>query len=136
LIDDLLPCFSSSKSPYGFKSAFSQSKGGKEMWVMLLEKAWSKVNGSYENTITGLPSDALKCLTGAPVEFYNHEYFGDELWDIIKDSDRLNYIISGSSATDESTQSFEGKQGTKDMQGVGLVSDHAYSIISAFEFEH
>ena len=68
---------------------------------MLLEKAWAKVNGSYENTIIGLPSDALKSLTGAPVEFYSHEYFGDELWETIRESDRLNYIISGSSATDE-----------------------------------
>lgn len=82
---------------------------------MLLEKAWAKVNGNYENTIIGLPSDALKCLTGAPVEYYSHEYFGDELWDVIRDSDRLNYIISGSSATDESQTNSEGTTGTKDM---------------------
>jgi len=49
--------------------------------VQLLEKAWAKVNGSYDNTITGLPSDALKCLTGAPVDFYSHDFHGDEeLW--------------------------------------------------------
>lgn len=78
------------------------------MWVMLLEKAWSKVNGSYENTIIGLPSDALKCLTGAPIEFYNHDYYGDELWEVIKESDHFNYIISGSSATDESLTNNEG----------------------------
>ena len=56
------------------------------MWVMLLEKAWAKVNGSYENTITGLPADALKCLTGAPVEYYNHDFYSDEdMWMTIFD---------------------------------------------------
>lgn len=49
--------------------------------MQLLEKAWAKVNGSYEATITGLPSDALKALTGAPVDFYSHDFYTDqELW--------------------------------------------------------
>jgi calpain-15 len=48
------------------------------MWVMLIEKAWAKVNGSYENTITGLPVDALRSLTGAPTEYMNHDFFSDD----------------------------------------------------------
>ena len=64
--------------------AFSKSRGGQELWVQLLEKAWAKVNGNYENTITGLPSEALKALTGAPVEFYSHDFYTDlEMWEIL-----------------------------------------------------
>lgn len=69
---------------------------------MLLEKAWAKVNGSYENTITGLPADALRALTGAPVDFYAHDYTSDEdLWNVVIEAHRNNHIICGSSATDQ-----------------------------------
>jgi len=49
IIDDLIPC----KNPYGqmFIPAFDSTET-KEIWVMLLEKAWAKVNGGYGN-ITG-----------------------------------------------------------------------------------
>jgi len=50
------------------------------LWVLLLEKAWAKVNTCYEATITGYASEAFRFLTGAPVEFLNHEYVED-IWD-------------------------------------------------------
>lgn len=70
--------------------------------MQILEKAWAKVNRSYANTISGLPSDAFRCLTGAPVEFYNHDFYSDEeLWAIIKESDQRNYIITASCVSAE-----------------------------------
>ena len=33
------------------------------IWPMLLEKAWAKVNGSYEDIISGNPKEAMKFLT-------------------------------------------------------------------------
>ncbi len=70
--------------------------------MQLLEKAWAKVNGSYEGTITGLPSDALKALTGAPVEFYSHDFYSDEeLWEMIKEADKKRFISLASSAGEE-----------------------------------
>jgi calpain-15 len=65
------------------------------LWVLLLEKAWAKVNGCYENTITGYASEAFRFLTGAPVEFFNHSYI-DELWDILHESTKMGYIICAS----------------------------------------
>ena len=46
------------------------------MWVILLEKAYAKaygisnIVGNYENIELGIPSDAIRDLTGAPYEMY------------------------------------------------------------------
>ena len=48
LVDDTIPW---NKSTNEF--AFSRAKGS-ELWVLLLEKAWAKINGNYEHTITGV----------------------------------------------------------------------------------
>ena len=90
VIDDLFPC--SGDNPNC--SAFSKCRGN-ELWVLILEKVWAKINHTYENTITGYVSEAFRCLTGAPVEFYDHEYFED-IWNIISEADKRNYIICAS----------------------------------------
>ena len=76
IVDDYLPVEKSTGKP-----CYSQSKGN-ELWVMLLEKAWAKVNGGYANIITGLPSEALEFLTG----------FGSLIYELknLKDIDDIN----------------------------------------------
>ena len=54
------------------KPIFAQSNEG-ELWVMLLEKAWAKINGSYSNTKGGLSSDVMFCLTNFPVQYVQHD---------------------------------------------------------------
>ena len=65
VIDDLIPCKDGNP-------AFTKSKNS-ELWVMLLEKAYAKVHGSYDNIIAGLCSQSFQCLTGAPTENYLHK---------------------------------------------------------------
>jgi calpain-15 len=52
LVDDYFPCY-----PDGHPSApgpcFSRTKGH-ELWVLILEKAWAKLHGSYQNIISGM----------------------------------------------------------------------------------
>ena len=45
-IDDFFPC---QKRKNGkFASVFSQPSNNSLLWVLILEKAWAKVNGSYD----------------------------------------------------------------------------------------
>lgn len=46
IIDDHIPCDSDGEP------CFSKANGN-ELWVMLLEKAWAKIHGSYERIIGG-----------------------------------------------------------------------------------
>ena len=58
IIDDYIPVYKSSKQP-----CFARPNGN-EIWVMLLEKAWAKVNGGYLNIIGGNQYESLQALTG------------------------------------------------------------------------
>ena len=57
-MDDYIPCLEGSP-------CFTRANGN-ELWVIMLEKAWAKVHGSYERTAWGFPNLAMRDLTGAP----------------------------------------------------------------------
>ena len=44
-IDDFFPC---QRKEGKFSSAFSRPRNNKVLWVLILEKAWAKANGSYD----------------------------------------------------------------------------------------
>ena len=67
MVDDYFP-FNEKKNDW----AFSRSSSEKEIWVLLLEKAWAKVNGSYQRIEGGTTGEALPALTGAPSDFFYH----------------------------------------------------------------
>ncbi|XP_039930149.1 calpain-10 isoform X3 [Hirundo rustica] len=60
-IDDRLPCL-------GGKLCFSQCQKEDLFWLPLLEKAYAKVHGSYEQLWAGQVADALVDLTGGIAE--------------------------------------------------------------------
>lgn len=124
-VDELFPCMEGDQYGSELVPAFSKSVG-KELWVLILEKAWAKVNKSYENTITGFASEAFRCLTGAPVEFHNHDYVED-IWDLIVEADKRNYIICASAGKSNLT--------SEEYVKMGLVSDHAYAVIAAHDLQ-
>ena len=49
---------------------FAQPAAGQEIWVVILEKCWAKLYGSYANIIGGLPNEVLHAFSGAPVYFH------------------------------------------------------------------
>jgi len=57
---------------------------GNELWVILLEKAWVKVNGGYIYIISGWPDQTLAELTGFAASKLDHQTTDkEELWNVI-----------------------------------------------------
>jgi len=60
VVDDYIPCNCG-------EPAFAEPNGN-ELWVVLLEKAFAKIHGSFLAIRSGWISEALNTLTGAPYE--------------------------------------------------------------------
>jgi hypothetical protein len=65
VIDDYIPVFEGSNRPVFCKPY------NREIWVMLLEKAWAKLSGSYGSTSSGYPHEVLNTFLVAPCMFYD-----------------------------------------------------------------
>lgn len=63
-IDDYMPC-ALEGAPL-----FTRAHGN-ELWVMLLEKAYAKLHGSFANIENGHPNEALQDFTGFPTVTYD-----------------------------------------------------------------
>lgn len=85
-IDDYIPYCDKMNRP-----AFSTSKEN-ELWVMLVEKAWAKISGNYENSIKGLCCESFRALTGAPVEYIDHSRI-IEVWEKLNQAFNQGYVI-------------------------------------------
>lgn len=103
---------------------FSQNNGP-ELWVMLFEKAYAKVFGSYQGIESGLTGIALNSLTGAPYEFSNRDSKTpaevEKTWAFIIKHHSQGHLLTGSTEKSDRNEYF------------GLVSKHAYTILQAEE---
>lgn len=88
VVDDLFP-FNTAKNDW----AFSRTSAGKEIWVLLLEKAWAKVFGSYQRIEGGTCDEALHPLTGCPTKNFIHDDYKnkDKLWKTILFADQQSF---------------------------------------------
>jgi calpain-15 len=73
-VDDYFPCEPGPNMPDRYGPLFSKSNGD-ELWVLLAEKAFAKIHGSYEAIEAGQPHEALMDLTGAPTKFIQIDDF-------------------------------------------------------------
>ena len=79
VIDDFVPVFATTNRPVFCKA------NGREIWPMLLEKAWAKIKGSYGEIATGTPHEVLNTFSLAPCFNYqlsehSSEDHKDLLW--------------------------------------------------------
>ena len=81
LIDNFVPSTES-------KPVFSS---GPE-WVLLLEKAWAAVHGSYKNIFIGDSSETLRDILGAPTKNYPVE--GEYIFNKIDDAIHKNFLVT------------------------------------------
>ena len=125
IIDDYIPAYKSNKKP-----CFAKPNEN-EIWVLLLEKAWAKINGGYANIISGSPCDSFEFLIGRGSSIYDldckkEEDLEDYKYEIIKNvqlADQNNCLISAI---------------TKDSKSVGdsgIEGTHAYSILNFIKIE-
>ena len=117
-IDDFFPCIKNSNVLYFIKpSNFS-------FWPLLIEKAWAKINGGYQNIINLWPCDLLKALTGAACDVLIHDELNcEQLFNELNDIDKNNGIcISLTKNNNEVTQN-------------GLTNYHMYILVDTEKIE-
>lgn len=64
VVDDYIPVEADSGEP-----VFCKSKN-KEIWAIILEKAWAKLNGNFARSASVYSNYASIALTGTPSEYY------------------------------------------------------------------
>ncbi|XP_053866221.1 calpain-12 isoform X2 [Malaclemys terrapin pileata] len=122
VVDDRLPV------KYG-KLVFVSSCQSDEFWMPLLEKAYAKLNGSYEAMNGGYMNEAFVDFTGGIGETYQLKMPNPELFKIIRAALRKRSLMG---AHIKVTQQ-------EDMEGhtaEGLVKGHAYSITAFRKLDH
>jgi hypothetical protein len=101
--------------------------------VLLLEKTYAKLHGSYFALRNGYPHEAFIDLTGCPTETV---YFADIklvmnafpfLWQKMLKYDEEGYLLTG--FTEGQDKWSEGVRPQEDNEQLGLVPGHAYAIL-------
>ena len=109
ILDDYFPAYA--KPGYVPQWAFTTSHD-KEIWVMILEKAWAKAHGNYSRIIGGDSREALSALTGAPSLIINHSNMSkNDFWKILLESSNKKFVMCTGGA--QSTKSLISGQSSK-----------------------
>lgn len=122
LVDDMLPCTNTSRS-LDPGLAFSRAANC-QLWVCLLEKAYAKAHGSYHAISGGEIAEALLDLTGAPtfsLNFDDPKFNLDVFWSRLVHYKKNQFPMGCATASNP------------DLRAVGLVGNHAYSILDCRE---
>ena len=95
-IDDFIPVLKGTSTPFFTKTTSF------ELWGLLLEKAWAKVNGGYLNIVSCSLADLFRALTGFSCQTINtkeEEVF--KIWNIMKDAFNNKWVMCGTVRGDE-----------------------------------
>jgi hypothetical protein len=116
-LDDYFPCDRKTKLPI-----FARPNGP-ELWALLLEKAWAKVNGGYMNIIGGDSVEVLSTLTPFPIDryFITEQMDTYDLWKELRKASEFRYIMTCGTGKSETLLS------------QGLIPSHGFTILSVKE---
>jgi len=126
-VDDYFPCKPEDGPVYS-------KANGSELWVLLVEKAFAKLHGSYASIRGGFAYEAMMDLTGSPFRCMK---FSDpdvkemtdsgKLWELMNYWDDNDYLMSVSTPGEDHQTETAHRPGS----GTGLVAGHAYSLMDA-----
>lgn len=130
-VDDFFPCYP------GGGPIYSRSNGD-ELWVLLAEKAYAKIHGSYEAIRAGFAYEGMIDLTGCPSRNIRFDLpetkakiASGALWRELCHYDEENFLMSASTpGEDHLTES-----GRFAKSPTGLIAGHAYTLISAVQLD-
>lgn len=130
-VDDFFPCYP------GGGPIYSRSNGD-ELWVLLAEKAYAKLHGSYEAIRAGFAYEGMIDLTGCPSKNIRFDLpevkakvASGQLWRELCQYDEENFLMSASTPGEDHVT--EGGRFAK--SSTGLIAGHAYTLISAVQLD-
>ncbi|XP_054854925.1 calpain-8-like [Eublepharis macularius] len=121
VVDDLLPTVNG-------ELLFVKSAENNEFWMPLLEKAYAKLNGSYEALNNGYMNEAFVDFTGGIGETIPLKTPNPELFRTIKQAVRKRSMVGAYIQVKDPKE-------TEMKTPEGLVKNHAYSIIGVHKVE-
>ena len=147
VVDDFLPFKKDKKGQYQF--AFAKSTTGEnEIWMMLVEKAWAKVCGSYEATELASVEEAFEVLAGGPTQTYDISHYKgdvrrvgeareeriDKLWKVLDEANRKGWVTTVTSPAMPAQQDIvrdEEALRWATIDGKGIKYSHTYTVLDA-----
>ena len=121
LVDDYIPCYGS----WGKNFSFTRTNGN-ELWVILLEKAWAKLNGCYAKVIGGEAHEIFEIITNTYSEKIKIKRGQEQtIWNKLSEGEKKGYIMTAGTSGDTYNL---------DLEERGLVPGHAYTVVKVQEF--